>query len=142
MHTVENLKQQLSQLGLGWGGGPPMVHASMRRVGPVEGGAAGLLDALFDCLGPDGTALMILATDDGIPFDAATTPADPEIGVLAEFFRTPRHAYQRQSGGTFRRQRSYQHGAARALSAAQLLRSRLSPVAICSNAGPSSAAWQ
>ena len=32
-----------------------MVHASLRAVGPLEGGPADLLDALLDCLGPGGT---------------------------------------------------------------------------------------
>ncbi len=88
MHSKKILTRQFQKLGLGPAGGPVMVHASMRRVGPVEGGAMGVLDALFDCLGPEGTVLMILAADDSIPFDAATTPADPEIGALAEVFRT------------------------------------------------------
>lgn len=88
MHSIKSLEKQFGQLGLSGAAEPLMVHASLRRVGPVEGGAAGLLDALFDCLGPDGTVLMIIAANDSLPFDAATTPADPEIGALAEAFRT------------------------------------------------------
>src|SRR5829696_2241430 len=84
-----------------------MVHASMRRVGPVDGGAMTLVSAIDAAVGPSGTWMMTLgARDDwswvhehpeseraallsGSPaFDALTTPADPDVGVLAEVFRT------------------------------------------------------
>jgi aminoglycoside 3-N-acetyltransferase len=84
-----------------------MVHASMRRIGPVEGGASALVTAIDAAVAPSGTWLMTLgALDDwswvnerpeaeraqllaGSPvFDALTTPADPDVGVLAEVFRT------------------------------------------------------
>ena len=84
-----------------------MVHASLRRVGPVEGGARGLIAAIESVLGPDGTLLMVLgARDDHAwvnerpepdraallseaePFDHLRTPALPEVGVLAEVLRT------------------------------------------------------
>ncbi len=83
-----------------------MVHASLRRIGPVEGGAEGVIDAILEAIGPQGTMLMVLgAADewawvnerseaerpallaDAEPFDATTTPADPEVGALAEVFR-------------------------------------------------------
>lgn len=83
-----------------------MVHASLRAIGPVIGGADGVLDALHEAVGDDGTLLMNLgARNDwdwvnehpeseraallaGAPwFDAPTTPADPDVGVLAEVFR-------------------------------------------------------
>jgi aminoglycoside N3'-acetyltransferase len=83
-----------------------MVHASLRRIGPVEGGADGVIEAIRDSIGPDGTMLMTLgARDDRAwindrpeeeraallagtpPFDAASTPADPDVGALAEVFR-------------------------------------------------------
>lgn len=84
-----------------------MVHASLRRLGPVVGGADGVLDAIGDVIGRAGTMLMTLgARDDwswvnerpvterpallasATPFDARSTPADPDVGVLAEVFRT------------------------------------------------------
>lgn len=84
-----------------------MPHASLRRIGPVEGGADGVLDALEAAVGPAGTLFMTLgARDDwgwvnerteadrpellrdAEPFDHLTTPADPDNGVLAEVFRT------------------------------------------------------
>ena len=84
-----------------------MVHASLRAVGPVDGGAATVVAALDDAVGFGGTTLMTLgALDDwswvnehpaatraelladAEPFDALVTPADPDNGVLAEIFRT------------------------------------------------------
>ncbi len=86
-----------------------MVHASLRAIGPVEGGAAWVLDALEACVGPRGTLLMTLgARDDwawvnerpeeeraGLlrdaePFDHLTTPSSPDVGTLAEVFRRRR----------------------------------------------------
>ncbi len=83
------------------------LHASLRRIGPVEGGALGVIDAVERAIGPDGTLVMILgATNewdwvnahpeheragllaDSEPFDNATTPVLPEVGVLAEVLRT------------------------------------------------------
>lgn len=84
-----------------------MVHASLRRIGPVEGDAAGLIAAIDAAVGDDGTWLMVLgARDDwswvnehseearealladAEPFDARTTPAQEDVGLLAELFRT------------------------------------------------------
>src|SRR5262245_1071660 len=63
-----------------------MVHASMRRVG---GRAEALVAALDEVVGDGGTVMMTLGADaDAGPFEAATTPADPDIGALAEAFRT------------------------------------------------------
>jgi aminoglycoside N3'-acetyltransferase len=65
-----------------------MVHASLRAVGPVEDGAAGVVRALDTAVGPNGTVMMTLgAREEAEPFDCHATPADPEIGVLAEIFR-------------------------------------------------------
>jgi aminoglycoside N3'-acetyltransferase len=83
-----------------------MVHASLRAIGPVEDGARGVVAALDAAVGAQGTLLMVLgAADDwawvntrpeseraallaeAVPFDPATTPAEPELGVLAEIFR-------------------------------------------------------
>ena len=84
-----------------------MVHASLRRIGPVEGDAAGIIAALDAAVGDDGTWLMVLgARDDwswvnehsedareallvdAEPFDSLTTPAQEDVGLLAELFRT------------------------------------------------------
>lgn len=66
---------------------PLMVHASLRKIGPIAGRAEALLDALIESLGPRGTLLMILGADDEEPFDALSSQADEDVGVLAEVFR-------------------------------------------------------
>jgi aminoglycoside N3'-acetyltransferase len=84
-----------------------MPHASLRAIGPVEGGAAGVVAALDAAVGGAGTLLMTIgARDDWAwvnehpeheraallagsePFDALAAPSDPDNGVLAEVFRT------------------------------------------------------
>ncbi len=84
-----------------------MVHASLRAVGPVEGRAAGVVDALDRAVGEAGTLLMVLGSRDDFawvnerpegeraalladaePFDALATPAQADVGQLAEAFRT------------------------------------------------------
>jgi aminoglycoside 3-N-acetyltransferase len=83
-----------------------MVHASLHAIGDVEGRAASVVEALDEAVGPGGTVMVILgARDDwawineraeedrpalfanAIPFDYLRTPADPDVGVLAEVFR-------------------------------------------------------
>jgi aminoglycoside N3'-acetyltransferase len=83
-----------------------MVHASLRKIGPVEGGASGVIAALDEAVGPDGTLLMILGAEiehewvnkrpeeereallaNVAPYDPFTAPALPEVGYLAEAFR-------------------------------------------------------
>ena len=83
-----------------------MVHASLRAIGPVDGGAETVIDALESAVGSRGTLVMNLGARDewawvntrpeseraelladADPFDHLTTPADPDVGVLAEVFR-------------------------------------------------------
>jgi len=64
-----------------------LVHASFRALRPVEGGPRGVLAALLEVLGPEGTLVMPSWTGrDDLPFDRATTPASPDLGVLADIF--------------------------------------------------------
>jgi aminoglycoside N3'-acetyltransferase len=103
--TAQRLIADLQRLGVA-AGAAVMVHASLRAVGPVEGGAAGVVDALDAAVGPNGTLLMNLGARDewawvnehaeseraallvdSPPFDPLRTPADPDVGVLAEVFR-------------------------------------------------------
>jgi aminoglycoside N3'-acetyltransferase len=84
-----------------------MVHASLRRIGATEGGASGVLDALDAAVGPSGTLLMVLGAvvehewvnerpepereallAHETPYDPLTAPPLPEVGYLAEAFRT------------------------------------------------------
>jgi|JI10StandDraft_1071094.scaffolds.fasta_scaffold382259_3 aminoglycoside 3-N-acetyltransferase len=85
---MTTLADELRAVGLA-PGATVMVHASLRRLGPVPGRAAGVLDALRDAVGPAGTLVMVLGADADDPFDALQTPVDIEdMGVLAEVFRT------------------------------------------------------
>ena len=83
----DELTSSLRRLGIA-DGDVVMVHASLRAMGRVEDGAAGVVRALDAAVGPTGTVMMTLgAREGGEPFDCHLTPADPEIGVLAEIFR-------------------------------------------------------
>lgn len=69
-------------------GGVLLVHMSYRATRPVEGGPAGVIDALRDAVGDAGTVVMpSWGSDDDAPFDAATTPASPDLGATAQLFR-------------------------------------------------------
>ncbi len=67
------------------------MHSSFRAVRPIEGGPAGLIDALRDALGPEGTLVMPSWTGDAdTPFDPRTTPAAEDLGIVADtFWRLP-----------------------------------------------------
>ena len=67
-----------------------VVHTSFKAVGPVDGGPAGLISALRDALGPEGTLVMPAISDnDDEPFDFAATPCRG-MGVVADtFWRLP-----------------------------------------------------
>ena len=63
------------------------VHTAFSRVGPVEDGPRGLIEALRLALGPDGTLVMPSMTDDDDhPFDPLATPC-LGMGVTADTFR-------------------------------------------------------
>jgi len=85
---VVSANQLLTQLrGLGVRrGGVLLVHTSFSRVGPVEGGPVGLIDALQEAVGPEGTLVMPTLSDGADVYDAATTPVF-EMGICAELFR-------------------------------------------------------
>ena len=60
----DELTAQLARLGIARAD-TVMVHASLRRIGTVEGGADGVIDAITSAVGPEGTMLMVLgALDD------------------------------------------------------------------------------
>lgn len=78
------VSNQLRQLGVEEGG-VLLVHTSFRATRPVEGGPLGLIEALREALGPDGTLVMpSWSGDDDEPFDPLTTPASPSLGVVAD----------------------------------------------------------
>ena len=64
-----------------------LVHTSFRAVRPIEGGPLGLIEALLQSVGPNGTLVMPSWTgDDATPFDPASTPASSDLGVVADMF--------------------------------------------------------
>jgi aminoglycoside 3-N-acetyltransferase len=79
-------------------GGMVMVHASLRAVGRVIGGATTVVDALFDAVGPHGTVAAYLDFEtfynedddpDAVPvFDPRTARAARSHGALIETLRT------------------------------------------------------
>ncbi len=87
MQTAATIAHDLATLGV-QPGRALMVHASLRRLGPVEGGADAVIDALQEVLGPTGTLLMVLGADADDAFDRFETEVDVEdMGWLAEVFR-------------------------------------------------------
>jgi aminoglycoside 3-N-acetyltransferase len=110
VRTPAELAEQLAALGLG-AGDTVLVHSSLRALGPVAGGAAGLAEAVLAVVGAEGTLVVpafsqansrtsrvyrqrteglspeqIRAFEDAMPaFDPALTPAD--TGAFAEFVR-------------------------------------------------------
>jgi aminoglycoside 3-N-acetyltransferase len=110
-HRRSRLAGQLSRLGVERSG-VLLVHASMRAVGAVSGGAGAVIGALRDALGEDGTLIVPSFTPENSdtspqyrnrvrgltdharetvrasmpPFDPATTAA-PSMGRLAESVR-------------------------------------------------------
>jgi aminoglycoside 3-N-acetyltransferase len=67
-----------------------IVHSSYKSLGSVDGGAATVVAALRQALGPEGTLVMpAMSDDDEQPFDRAATPCR-SMGVIADtFWRLP-----------------------------------------------------
>ena len=85
--TPAEIARQLRELGV-HSGDVLLVHTSYRAVRPVAGGPSGLIDALQFAVGREGTIVMpSWGDDDETPFDPATTPVAPDLGVTAETFR-------------------------------------------------------
>lgn len=88
--STTEVANQLRSLGVDEAG-VLLVHSSFRAVRPVEGGPAGLIEALRAVLGREGTLVMPAWTgDDHEPFDPAATPSSPDLGVVPQtFWRLP-----------------------------------------------------
>lgn len=88
--TRARLVEQLHALGVR-PGGVVLVHTSYRAIRPVEGGPEGLIAALAEAVGGDGTLVMPSWSGfDDEPFRPDRTPADAGLGVVADtFWRTP-----------------------------------------------------
>ncbi|MCA9630094.1 MAG: AAC(3) family N-acetyltransferase [Myxococcales bacterium] len=96
----EELTKQLLALGVA-PAGVLLVHTSFRRVRPVIAGPRGLLHALREALGPDGTLVMPTMTAGDGPFDPRTTPT-LDMGITAEtFWRTPGVLRSSHPGASF-----------------------------------------
>jgi aminoglycoside 3-N-acetyltransferase len=94
------LEADLASLGV-HPGGVLLVHTSFRRVMPVEGGPLGLIAALGNVLGSEGTLVMPTMTDGESVFDPRTTPTC-EMGITAElFWRQHRVVRSTHPGGSF-----------------------------------------
>jgi len=80
-----DLVAQLHALGVARGA-VLVVHTAFSRIGPVEGGPPGFVDALRAALGPEGTLVMpSMSDDDEQPFDPAASPC-AGMGVVADGF--------------------------------------------------------
>ncbi|MGI6336529.1 MAG: AAC(3) family N-acetyltransferase [Eubacteriales bacterium] len=62
-----------------------LMHSALTAVGPIEGGADALIDAILEALGSDGTLVMSSLTGWSAPFDPDKTPSG--VGYLSEVFR-------------------------------------------------------
>ena len=58
--TKRELADQIARLGV-QPGSIIMLHASLRKIGPVEGRAAGVIEAIIEVLGPQGTLMLVLS---------------------------------------------------------------------------------
>jgi len=98
--TRSSLASDLAAIGLA-AGDAVLVHAALRRVGPIVGGPDVIVDALVDVLGPDGTILGYCdwqladevrddpAMREHIPaFDPHRSRATRENGFWPELLRT------------------------------------------------------
>lgn len=93
--TRSSLVRDLHTLGVS-PDGVVMVHASLRAVGPVTGGATVVVQALLDAVGAGGTLVayvdfepFFVDGDEEIPvFDKRLAPAARDHGVLHEVLRT------------------------------------------------------
>lgn len=86
-HSIEDVTRQLRRLGVG-DGDLLVVHTSFRAVRPVEGGPAGLIEALQRAVTSSGTLLMPSWPEHATePFDPDHTPVSADLGIVAETFR-------------------------------------------------------
>lgn len=98
--SVEQVAADLRALGV-QSGGVLLVHTSFRAVGPMADGPLGLIAALRQVLGDQGTLVMPTMTDGESVFDPAATPSHG-MGITAElFWRQPGVRRSGHPGGSF-----------------------------------------
>ena len=89
MRRRDELVEQLRALGV-TPGGVLVVHTAFSKVGPLDGGPRGLIDALGAALGPNGTLVMpSMSDDDEQPFNPAASPCAGMGAVADTFWRLP-----------------------------------------------------
>ena len=88
MHGTAELSAQLEDIGI-TPGMDLLVHSSLKRLGPVEGGADGIIDTLLAAIAPDGTLMMSTVSGNVTPdqtfFHVTQTPST--VGALTNVFR-------------------------------------------------------
>jgi len=98
--VTAKLVDQLHALGVREGG-VLLVHTSFRAVRPVEGGPLGLIRALRQALGSNGTLVMPSMTSGDRLFDPRSTPTEG-MGITAErFWRQPGVVRSGHPGASF-----------------------------------------
>jgi aminoglycoside 3-N-acetyltransferase len=98
--SVSDVTGQLRALGVERGA-LLLVHTSFRAVGPIADGPAGLIRALRDALGEEGTLVMPSMTGGESVFDPKSTPVDG-MGITAEtFWRQPSVVRSTHPSGSF-----------------------------------------
>ncbi len=89
-HTIRQIAADLHEVGVR-PGAVLLVHAALRSLGFVPGGAETVVQGLLEALGPDGTLLMPALSYERVTpsspvFDVRRTPSN--VGALPEHFRT------------------------------------------------------
>lgn len=79
------LIEQLRSLGVEEGG-VLLVHTSFRAAAPVEGGPRGLIAALQEAVGPDGTLVMPAWSRRDRLFDPRRSEVSESLGIVARTF--------------------------------------------------------
>lgn len=83
------LVDQLGLLGIE-GGAVLLVHTSFRAVAPIEVGPHGLIAALHDAVGPNGTLVMPSWSDEEGLFNPYRSEVSKSLGIVAQtFWRLP-----------------------------------------------------
>ncbi len=84
MITKKSLIETFYRLGIG-PGTCLVVHSALHNLGPVEGGADTVIDALLLCIGPSGLLVVPTFTYNNDVFDPEVTPS--RTGILTEILR-------------------------------------------------------
>jgi aminoglycoside 3-N-acetyltransferase len=84
MITKQSLIETFRSLGIE-SGTRLVVHSALRNLGPVEGGADTVLDALLECIGRSGLLVVPTFTYNNDVFDPEATPS--RTGILTEILR-------------------------------------------------------